>query len=262
VFYAGGGSLNLYRTCFIDTENAPNIAATWGIYEQRIGYQDIVKEWFFLSGQWSWDDSKQINTVSILDDRKRFKKDHTDDYHVVKTLHGVISEADILVGHNLKGHDLKKLQAKFVEHRLKPVKMPQLVDTLEWAKKFGFTSRKLGDLCKKLSLQDKLSHEPGLFLKAALGNEEAIRAIIKYGKGDIPTLRHLYYRLRPYAHNHPNINLYRGTGVECCPRCGSTHFKKDGCKYNLSTVKQQFACLADDCGHKFCGKSVKRVVMR
>lgn len=248
------------NTLFLDTENAPNIAAVWGIHEQRINYQDVVREWFFLSGQWSWDDSKKINTVSILDDKKRFKKDHTDDYHVVKTLHGVIEGADIIVGHNLKGHDLKKLLAKFVEHELKPVKMPQIVDTLEWARKFGFTSRKLGDLCKKLGLQGKLSHEPGLFLKAALGDEDAIKKVITYGKGDIPTLRQLYYRLRPYS-KHPNQGLYRGAGVKCCPKCSSTEFQARGFRHTVAGKFQQYQCTG--CGGWFqSGKSVKRVEMR
>lgn len=246
---------------FLDTENAPNIAAVWGIHEQRINYGDIVREWFFLSGQWSWNDSKQINTTCILDDKRRFKKDFTDDYHVVKTLHGILEEADIVVGHGLKRHDLKKLQAKFVEYRLKPVKMPEVVDTLEWAKKFGFTSRKLGDLCKKLGLTQKLSHEPHIFLKAALGDVDAIKGILKYGKGDIPTLRELYYTLRPYSHKHPNQNLYRGDGVECCPKCSHEEFNSRGYRLTRAGKYRQYQC--NSCGAWFQGKkNLKRVEMR
>lgn len=249
------------RILFFDTENAPNIAATWGVCDQNIRYSDLAYEWFFISGQWAWDDSKQINTVSLLDNDKLFKKDFRNDYHVVKTLRDVISEADIVVGHNIVGHDLKKLSAKIIEHGLKPLVMPQIVDTYTWSKRHGFTSRSLKNLCKKLKLTQKLDHEPGLFLLAAMGDREAIKKIVKYGKGDIPTVRDLYYRLRPYADKHPNMNLYRGAGINCCPNCGSTEYKENGHRYSLTTKMKRYKC--NSCGKGFSdGKSVKRVIMR
>lgn len=218
---------------------------------------NLWREWFFISGQWSWDDSEKIHTVSIIDDLVHFKKNKTDDRRVVKTLRDLISDADILVGHNIKAHDLKNLKAKIVEYRLKPPKMPLIVDTLTWAREFGFTSRKLGDLCKKLSLEHKLSHSAGVFLRAAMGDKEAIKEIVEYGKGDIPTLRQLYKILRPYAKSHPNNNLFRGDNIECCPRCGGMKFKNDGKVYTQSTVRQQFRCKAPKCNHVFT--SIKRI---
>lgn len=251
------------KVLFLDTENAPSIAAVWGIHEQRISYKDILPgmEWFMLSGQWSWNDSKQVNTVSVLDDPKRFKKNFRDEYHVIKTLHDVISEADIIVGHNINGHDLKKIQAKIIEYKLPPMQIPKIVDTYQWSKKFGFTSRKLGDLCSKLDLTKKLSHEPGLFLLAAMGDKDAIKKIVTYGKGDVPTVRELYYRLRPYAPNHPNHNLWRGDGVQCCPKCSSTEFIKRGYRYTTTGKFQSYSC--ESCGTFFQdGKAIKRVEMR
>lgn len=246
---------------YLDTENAPNVAVTWGIHEQRISYKDIIHEWFLISGQWSWNDSPKVNTVSILDDKKRFKNNFRDDYHVVKTIRDVISEADIVVGHHIKGHDLKKINAKIIEYGIEPIRMPLIVDTYQWAKNYGFTSKKLGDLCTKLDLTEKLSHSPGVFLLAATGDKKAIREIVEYGIGDVPTLRELYYTLRPYAPNHPNMNIYRGDGIECCPKCSSTEFTAQGFKFTTVGKFQKFQCK--ECGSWFAsGKSVKRVVMR
>ncbi len=261
LFSLNSRRMNSPQVLFLDTENAPNIGVFWGIHDQRISYKDIIHEWWLISGQWSWGDSKQVNTVSVLDDGKRFKKNFRDDYHVIKTLRDVISEADIIVGHNINGHDLKKIQAKVIEHKLPPIKMPKIVDTLQWAKKFGFTSRKLSSLCEKLDLTHKLSHEAGIFLDAALGCPTAIKKIVTYGKGDIPTVRDLYYRLRPYAPTHPNMNLYRGTGVACCPKCSSTEFQKRGYRYTTVGKFQSYSC--NECGTFFQdGKSIKRVEMR
>ncbi len=246
---------------FLDSENAPNVGIFWGIHDQRISYQDIIHGWFMLSCQWSWNDSKQINTVSILDDKKRFKKNFRDDFHVIRTIRDVISEADIIVGHHVKGHDLKKINAKIIEYGLEPIRMPLIVDTLQWARQFGFTSRKLGDLCEKLDLTKKLSHEPGLFLKAALGDPQAIKDIVTYGIGDIPTLRELYYALRPYAPSHPNMNLFRADGVKCCPKCSSNSFQARGFAYTNVGKFQRFRC--NECKGWFkSGKSIKRVEMR
>ncbi len=214
-----------------------------------------------LSAQWSWGDSKQINTVSVLDDKKRFKKNFRDDYHVIKTIRDVISEADIVVGHHVKGHDIKKINAKIIEYGLEPIRMPLIVDTLQWARQFGFTSRKLGDLCEQLDLTKKLSHEPWIFLKAALGDPLAIKDIVTYGIGDIPTLRELYYALRPYAPNHPNANLWRGDGITCCPKCSSNDFQARGFCYTTVGKFQRFQCKSCHGWFK-SGKSVKRVEMR
>lgn len=248
------------RILFFDSENAPNIVAAWGIHEQRINYSDIVREWFFISIQWQWGNSKKVCHSSLLDDAKRFRKDFTDDYHVVKTAHELLSESDIVVGHALKRHDMKKLQAKFIEHKLPPLNMPQLVDTLEWARKFGFTSKKLGDLCTKLGLEKKLTHDPGLFLKAGLGDVAAIKKVITYGLGDIPTLKQLYERLKPYSH-HPNLNLWRGTNVDCCPSCGCTEFEASGYRYTKVGRVPRNRCKS--CSKWFdAGKHDKRVKMR
>lgn len=246
---------------FLDTENAPCITASWGIHDQKISEQDIIQDWFFLSAQWSWNDSKQINVVSILDDKSRFKKCFWDDRKVVETIADVMREADIIVGHNIKGHDLPKLKAKIAEYGLKPFNAPLIVDTLQWAREFGFTSRKLAYLCKKLSLTEKLTHSKGAFVKTAVGDAVAIKEIVDYGKGDIEPLRKLYYRLRPYASNHPNMNHWRGKNVDCCPRCSSTNFKADGYRYTAVGRVPRNECL--DC-HKYfdAGKHDKRVRMR
>lgn len=249
------------KILFLDTENAPCITATWGIHEQRIGDQDIIQDWFFLSGQWAWNDSKKINVVSVLDDKARFKKKFSDDKEVVRTIADVMREADIIVGHNIKGHDLPKIKAKIAEYELKPFNAPLIVDTLQWAREFGFTSRKLSYLCKKLSLTEKLTHSPGVFVKAAIGDAAAIREIVEYGRGDIEPLRKLYYKLRPYAPTHPNMNIWRGKGVDCCPRCSSTDFKPNGSRFTAIGRIPRNECL--DCGKFFdAGKHDKRVKMR
>lgn len=213
--------------------------------------------------QWSWNDSPKVHTYSLLNDMKRFKRRFTDDYAVVKKAHDLISQCDILVGHNIKGHDLKKLQAKIIEYKLPPLKIPLIVDTYEWSKKHGFTSRKMGDLCSKLGLIDKLSHDAGVFLKAAMGCIKSIKKIVTYGKGDIPTVRQLYKRLKPYAISHPNMGLFLSNGSKCCPFCQSENFIKRGFNHTSTACYQAYQCMNKECLKYFQGgKAVKKTIMR
>jgi len=238
------------RVLFLDTENAPNYGTFYGIHDQKIRYSDIISEWFFICAQWAWMDDKKVSHISVLDDVKMFIKDHTNDKIIVEKIHNLISQADLIVGHNIKGHDLKKIKAKIVEHRLPPLDMPHVIDTYQWSKEFGFTSRKLGDLCKKLGLQDKLSHDPGIFQRAGQGDVLSIRKVIRYGKGDIMTLKELYLLLRPYAKNHPNMNAFKG--FPCCPRCASVKMQKRGIRDGL----QRFQCVP--CRFNFSDKLDKK----
>lgn len=246
------------RILLLDTENAPNYAVTWGIHEQRLRYADIEQEWFFLSAQWQFMDENKVSYVSILNDVKRFIKDHTNDYIVVKKIHDLLQSCDVVVGHNIKRHDLAKFEAKMIEHDLPPIDMPYIVDTLTWARKFGFTSRKLGDLCSKLGLVSKLDHEPGIFKLAGRGDVKSIRKIVRYGIGDIPTLKALYLRLRPYIKNHPNHNKFKN--YPCCPSCGSVKFHKRGT--NRDGTLQTYACSAIDCRARFQDTSKKKIPIR
>lgn len=248
---------------FWDTETAPLIGCHWGLYEQNISYPNVIQDWFIISAAWKWQGSKKTNSVSVLDDPKRFLKNHADDYYVVKAVHDAISEADIIVAHNNDGFDYKKFMARVIYHKLPPIKRLLMVDTLKEARRYAFSSRKLDDLCSHLSLARKLQNEPGLWPRAASGDKGAIRAIVRYNNRDIPPLEQLYDRLLPYMPRHPNHNLFRGDGVECCPNCGSTVFKKKGFRYTSVGKFQSFECQNKKCRARFqSGKTVKRVSMR
>lgn len=244
---------------FYDTETSPMILASFGLFDQNHSYTDVYQDWFMICAQWSWNDSSKVEVASVLDDMKAFKLDHTNDYHVIKNLHDQISNADIIVAHNGDRFDWRKFMAKVIEHRLPPIRKPYMVDTLKAARKFGFSSNKLADLNTKLGIVNKLDHQKGLWPKAAMGDEEAIRAIIKYGKGDIPALRQLYKVMLPYMDNHPNLNNF--FDGDCCPNCGSKHFQKRGVESAKVNSYQRYCCM--DCGKWFRGKQViSKVNMR
>ncbi len=253
--------MNTPRILFYDTETAPAIVASFGLYNQNHSYSQVYQDWFFICAQWNWDGDKKVHSVSIADDFMTFSRDHTCDYLVVKALYEQIQKAGIIVAHNNDGFDFRRFMTKVVEYKLPPIKMPHMVDTLKEARNFAFMSNKLADLNTKLGLKNKLDIKPGLWPRAAQGDIEAIEAIVKYGRGDIPALKELYYRLRPYMKNHPNFNVFKEE--DCCPNCGSVYFTRQGFYTARTTIYQRYQCSNPQCGKWFKGRAVvKKVGMR
>lgn len=248
------------RCLFLDIETSPLLLAAFGIYDQhRIPYDHVFQESFMICAAWQWLDEKRISSVSIIDDVPRWAKDHTDDYHVVKSLYDQIVMADVVIGHNIKQFDMKKFMGRVVYHKLPPFNPPQMVDTLKEARKCKFTSHKLGDLGKYLKLGNKLETEKGLWLRAAQGDARAIKAMVKYNRGDIPPLVKLYERLRPYMVRHPNRNLF--SDVACCPKCGHTKYQQRGWTYTAVSQYRKYQCLG--CHGWFSGATLgKRVLLK
>ena len=253
---------DIAKILFWDTEITPLLLVKFDLKPEYVRPANIVQDFFFISAQWGWAGDDKVYDTNILDDPKRFAANHTDDYHVIKTIHDVLNEADIVVAHNGDGFDMPKFLDRCSYHKLKPLKQLQFVDTLKEARRIGYTSRSLAYLCEHLSLTRKLENDYGAFKLAALGDKKAIKNIVEYGRGDIPTLKDLYYRLLPFMKSHPNLNLYREDGEQGCPHCGSTHFIKKEKVYLKSGVYQGYMCKETKCGKRFRGKTrIKSVEM-
>jgi hypothetical protein len=239
----------------------PNLSVTWGIHDQKIRYSDIDQHWSFICSQWKYLGDKKLHHVSVLDDVKRFIEDHTDDYHVVVETLKFIETVDVLVGHNIKKHDIPKLKARIAKYNLPPMKEVIVIDTYQISKKFGFTSRKLGDLCEYLNLKHKkLSHEPDLFKKAANGCALSIKKLIRYGLGDLPATEDVFIRLKKYV--GPIVNLNKFSDEKCCPDCGGKRFKCNGYVGTIHGLKREYKCLSSKCGRRFRDKKVLKMAVK
>jgi len=244
-----------------DIETSLMIAAVFGRFKQDIQYDNILQDWYIHSIAWKWLGQKRVYAVSGLDDKKRFKKDHTDDYHVVKTVADVINQADVIVGHNGDAFDIKKFKARCIALGLPPIKEPLFVDTLKAARQAKFTSNKLDDLGSILGIGNKIDNPRGLWLKALHGDEKAIKQMVKYNKQDVLLLEQLYLKLRPYMKSHPNQNLF-SAGRDVCSKCGSDDIQYRGYLLTKTAKKRRYQC--NSCGgYSASGKNeIKGVNLR
>jgi uncharacterized protein YprB with RNaseH-like and TPR domain len=241
------------RIAFIDIETAPSL----GFFFDKWKENNIIAtkcDWYMLSFAVKWFGEKRVRTYA-LPDYGLFKRDKENDRELIKDLHAVFDEADILIAHNGDRFDIRKSNARFIQHGLKPPSQYKTIDTLKVARRyFKFDSNRLNDLGQSLGVGKKLPHTGShLWLSCMAGVPSAWRIMRRYNARDVELLERVYEKLKPWAVTHPNLNLY--SGRIACPTCQSTHFKKRGLHYLKSTVRQRMLCL--DCGTAWSGETIR-----
>lgn len=241
------------KVLIFDIENSPNLGYIWGKYEQDvIAYE---REWFMLCFSYKWLGQKRVHSKSLID-YKGYKKDPFNDKELVTDLWKLFDEADILIAHNGDRFDIRKANAKFLEHGLPVPAFYRTVDTLKVAKKYFYlNSNKLDDLAKHLGIGKKLQTGGFDLWKGCMGGDKkSWKTMIKYCNQDVKLLEDVYLKLRKWMTNHPNVNLV--DEKECaCPTCGSQKLQRRGFAYTQASKYQRFACT--NCGSWSKGQAIK-----
>ena len=106
----------------------------------------FLSEFFLLTHSYAWNDED----VKGLRLTGREALEENDECIVDQAWH-LLHNCDIIVGHNLRRFDVKKLNARFAQFGYKPPSPYKIIDTLEICKnKFAFPSNKLNDVCQSL----------------------------------------------------------------------------------------------------------------
>src|SRR3990167_7834051 len=162
------------KVLLLDIETAPIVAHVWGLWDNNVGLNQIVKDWYVLGWAAKW---LNEDTMHYEDLRKSKSKDT--DKQLLKKMWQLLDEADIVLTQNGKSFDIRKLNARFAIHGYKPYSSIRHLDTKIISKKhFGFTSHKLEYMAKALDLPiKKSSHKkfPGhdMWQECLKGNQEA-----------------------------------------------------------------------------------------
>jgi DNA polymerase elongation subunit (family B) len=233
------------KILLVDIETAPNLGWFWEMWETNpIG---IKTNWHLLSFSYKWLGLKHIHTHA-LPDYASYKKDKDDDKELVQDLWNLLNEADIVIAHNGDAFDIKKSNARFIFHGMKPPMPYKTIDTLKVARRhFKFDSNKLNSLGKYLGVGEKLPHTGAhLWFGCMAGDKKAWAMMRKYNEQDINLLERVYLQLRPWMTNHPNVNIYDQV-AGACPSC-SGKVEKRGFGYTQLGAYQRYKCLRPSCG--------------
>lgn len=254
---------NKPKVLYIDIENSRMIIEfpTYSLYDNnKIDPKYIKHDWYITCAAWGFLDLEKqklekVDAVSTLDFPARFKKNFRDDIEVVKRLHKVLQDVDLIVGHNSDAFDIKKINYKFIKHGLEPVDLPPTVDTLKAAKKYAkSSSNSLFYLAKEFGVDMKMELPKGVMWDADAGNEAALRKLKAYNKQDIKSGAALYFKLLPYIKNHPDVRMItnqistpsEGRETRSCGTCGSSNVHKNGSLVTKIGRYIRYRCR--DCG--------------
>lgn len=235
------------RIILWDIETTHNQVAVFKLFgEDYISPENILQERYIVCASWKTLGEKAVSDVSVLNDPKRFKKNHQDDYHVCKTLHEVLSNADVIVAHNGDKYDIKFTEARMLIHGLPPLPPITSIDTLKVAKgRFLFNSNRLDYLGHMLKVGRKKPTTGGLWLRVLQGDVAAIREMVTYNKQDVELLERVFNKLRPYVQNHISRQLFGQ--ADGCPRCGSKKFQSRGVHGAVTQRYRRYQCQAPTC---------------
>lgn len=243
------------KVLIFDIETSPMLGYIWALWDQNIALNQIKADWHILSyaAKWLGDPPSKIMYKD-----QRHAKDVSNDKELLKGIWQLLDDCDVVITQNGKAFDVKKLNARFLEHGFQPPTSYKHIDTkLIASKNFKFTSNKLEYMThkfnkkyKKLTKRKKFSGFE-LWTECLAGNLEAWKEMEKYNKYDVLSLEELYHILAPWD-STVNFNLYTDDESYKC-NCGSTEFRHKGYHYTNVGKFKRYKCVS--CGKESRGRT-------
>lgn len=167
-----------------------------------------------------WYDSDEVIRLAEWDNggRKRF----------LRRVHGLMAEADIIVGHNLDNADVPWLRGDLhIEAGLPPLPPFKTVDTLKVLRrefKSGAPFKSLDAFCQIVGIPSKTDHYDREAMERAVTEKSTDdrERLTDYCAGDVVATQWLYDWLRPHIRNHPALFIDGESAMNTCNRCGET----------------------------------------
>lgn len=206
-----------------DIETTYHTAAVFQFYGQNIGHEQIEQYGWMISFAAKW-----LGEDEII--YHEYRGNTGNDKKLTKKLMDLFDQADVVVAHNGRAFDTKTAKGRALKHGLKPPSPFKVADTMLIAKnEFKLHRNSLEYLAEHVGVTPKGKHKkfPGIELwkECRKGNEEAWEEMKAYNIQDVVTLEEVYYALRPWATQHPNLGIFLEENVSVCPKCASRELK-------------------------------------
>lgn len=234
----------LLKVLLLDIETSPLLSWTWGLWQQNIGQSMRIEDnrSYMMSCSMKWLGN---------DEAHYFESRTEDDSHILKAVLKFVDEADVVIAHNGKAFDMKKINAFALINGLNPPSPYRQIDTLLEARKhFKFERNTLAYLADILDCSPKLEHKEfagfDLWRECIKGNDAAWKEMKQYNMQDLITLEEVYLKMRPYIKGHPNMATPSDSLEHRCTACGSTNLLSNG--YTITNVSKFERFVCGNCG--------------
>lgn len=230
------------KILILDIETAPETAYIWKRFKETIGQTQIKEPGYVLCIAWAWM-GEEPQTIGLYGGRSWVRGDRRDDKAVIKKAHELLSEADIVVGHNIRSFDIATLNARFLYYGLPPPAPFKICDTLEvLKKKFRLPSNSLESASHYFGIEAKEKQPFTLWRDCMNGVTEAWDRLLTYCAHDVTVVEQLYVKLIPWMDVHPNMGLYADGETKICPKCGCKELIRRGVQRTTVQTYQRFQC--------------------
>jgi uncharacterized protein YprB with RNaseH-like and TPR domain len=179
------------KILLLDIETTPMQVYAWGLWDQNISIDQIIKSTEMLCFGARWLDGKKVIFKSVHHDGKK---------EMLKELHKLMDEADLLVGWNSAAFDHKHINREFLENKMAPPSPTKDLDLMSITKaNFLFPSNKLDYVAQKLDIGAKVKHSGfKLWIRCMAGDKKAWKEMKEYQIQDVNLLVDLYHELLPW----------------------------------------------------------------
>lgn len=226
------------KILFLDIENRPNLTYVWNVWKPNYNDAGLIEANEMVCFAAGWHGSEDIMFFSKYHDGKAVMLD---------SIWQLLDAADIVVHYYGKKHDIPHINKDLLVAGYQPPSPYKQIDLYDTIKhKFNFTYNSLDHVCKQLGLSGKSLGKPGFdnWIQLLSDDPEAWQFVMEYNIQDVITLKELYYKVRPWVSNHPNLSIY--DGGRTCPKCNSENTQLRGWVYTNASKYRQIYC--NDCG--------------
>lgn len=227
------------KILLLDIETAPNTAYVWRLFKENIPLARLIETSYVMCWAAKWAGERDIMFDSVQSGMAT----------MLRNIHKLLDEADVVVHFNGKSFDIPTLNKEFLLNGMLPPAPYKQVDLLTVAKdKFRFSSNKLDHIAEQLGVGRKHDTTFELWIGCMRNDSDSWKLMQKYNQQDVKLLEGVYNLFLPWINKHPTMALYTGNR-ECCPNCGSTHSQRRGFHYTTVSKFQRYRC--GSCGNWF-----------
>lgn len=191
------------KVLLLDIETAPNIAYVWELWSKNMSIPtaQLIDSRYVLCWAAKWVGQDKIMFRSIEEDGEK---------HMLRRIHKLLDQADVVVHYNGKRFDIPALNKEFLIHGFAPPANYKQIDLLTFTRsRFKFASNKLDYVAKTLGVGQKIRHKGfELWIECMAHDEEAWAEMEKYNRQDIVILEGVYKKMLPWVKaNNSNRGL-------------------------------------------------------